>query len=409
MSDLNKPQKILMILMYILGGLSLLVGSFVIYNLVNFAKPQTLGVTYASTLNSSSGKEPICTVNIWSNENNNGQQMYEILWNSYTDADGQGIKGFGMQVVGDYVVINAADIYGDRDEDYWEKLGKATEFKNGFSKEGTLAYGDWYFYNTDDLGESSYMLPFDKIGNNLYISIEDKFYQIRLTNYTYNVDKTVWLFWNKREEHSASQTFFELTDFVFHSALQDSARHENSTYYINFLECSAFYEILYKDEKGQYHEMPDTTDLKNYLQVKVNYHKDGITSATDSMFKQIGYSTTWSFFNNDNLKKYWNAYGEIKITEKQINSIYNKERNSYYVTIDEKFAKYLENANMAEIIVDINLDNLNYDIYGIDLKFFTFDMKQFEITSTKNTAETFVLYNSGNTNIAPTLHLGGAA
>ncbi len=407
METLNKPQKIFMIIMYVLASIGILVSSFVIYNLVNVMRPETLGVTYASTLNSSSGEEPICTVEIWSNDNNNGQQLYEILWNSYTDEDGQGIKGFGVQIVGDYFISHIYEMLQSIESS--QKISKkASEFKNTILSEETIVCGDWYCYNTDDLGESSYMLPIDKVGRNLYISIDDNFYQIKLNNYSWQTDESFWIFSHKYVTHYAPQTFFDLTDYVIQSALTDSAKKDNSTFYIDLLECANFYDLLYKDSRGQYHPLQDATDIKNYLQIKVNYHKDGATESSDSMFKQVAYSTTWSFYDNSNLEEYWNAYGQIEITENHLNFVYNKDRQAYYATIDEKLAKYLESTINTEISVKINFDNLDFNVYGIDLKNFTFKIESFDITSTANTDDTFVVYNSKIPNISPTIHLGGA-
>ena len=109
LSDLNKPQKIFMIILYCLTAVATLVGTFVIYYMATVAKPWTLSVTYADTLNVTEGKPPIINVDIHSNENNNGKPVYDLRINSYTDSEGNGVAGFGIQCVGNWKIINNSD------------------------------------------------------------------------------------------------------------------------------------------------------------------------------------------------------------------------------------------------------------------------------------------------------------
>ena len=110
MSDLNIPQKILMITLYILTAIASLVSCFVVYQLSTMVKPWTLGVTYASTLTANENNIPIVEVSVKTNKNKNGQAVYDMQWNSYTDAEGSGISGFGIQCVGDWEVYNYSNL-----------------------------------------------------------------------------------------------------------------------------------------------------------------------------------------------------------------------------------------------------------------------------------------------------------
>ena len=76
--DLETPQKIFFYILFALTAVASALGIFALYGFINVAKPKTLGVSYATVLNTSSGEMPICEVNIFSNKNNNGLELYEI-------------------------------------------------------------------------------------------------------------------------------------------------------------------------------------------------------------------------------------------------------------------------------------------------------------------------------------------
>ena len=106
MSDLEKKDKIIMSIVYVLMVLSCAVIFFVIYNVIKKEKPWTLGVTYASVISVDGNEQPILKVSIKSNKNKNGEALYDMQFNSYSDTEGNGITGFGIQCVGDWKIIN---------------------------------------------------------------------------------------------------------------------------------------------------------------------------------------------------------------------------------------------------------------------------------------------------------------
>ena len=167
-----------------------------------------------------------------------------------------------------------------------------------------------------------------------------------------------------------------------------------------------FLDIEYKDESGQYHKLDDTSERRNYLAIQVDYDRDGVVEAKDSAFYQIANSTTWNYYENLDLDDYWNAYSDIEITEDHISAVYNSIENAYYIALDEKFADYLYTLQMSKITVNLNLDNLDYAIYGIDLQNFDFNIESFEISS--STLADLTIYNQEACPIRPELNLGGA-
>ncbi len=408
MSELSRGQKAFMIIMYILGALSLIVSCFVIYQISTIDKPWTIGVVYADKIEANDNQVNICTVNIKRNANKNGQDLYEMQWNSYTDSDGNGIAGFGIQVLGNWNIVNL-----DEHSPYYlsyEYLKEIEDkgYNSAIRQNASGILGNAYLYYTGDNGEVYYSLDSEDLDNYLLISINGQFYKLTLKNYSYETESdNFWdnLFGNLKVE-TTTYSWFELFDYIMQSAIQSSANGEYSEFPLSLFDISKYCYIEYKDDKGQYHELEDTTENRTYLTIQVNYDNDGATEVADSMFKQVAYSTTWDYYSSLELDDYWNAYSTFYLTEDYVNFVYDQTQDSYYITLDSKFSDYLSKSTDHKIVVNLNLDNLDMSIYGIDLQEFDFDITSFTINS--STLDDLVIYNQESCDIVPTLNLGGA-
>ena len=385
MADLNKPQKIFMSILYCLTAIASLILVYVIYNIAEKEKPQTLGTVYADSLSKSEEDINIIEVKIHSNENNNGQACYEVLYNGYTDYQGGAIKGFGIQKTNlrDNRNIYFTDLQGNK----------------------VLVTGhDSQMYYTDDLGTSTYVT--NDMPNELYIDINGSFYKIQFDSYQREVySKKGWdawnIFWNIKTTENVSYNFYSLSDFILNSAASNSAKHENGEYTISLLDCSKYIKVLYQDKDTQYKPLDKTSTMYEFLKIHVTYSKDGMTNASQSLFHQYYGNASWSFFNDTEVEDYWNAYANIELTESNINYVYNNEKSSYYATIDEEFAQYLSTLTKADIKVSLDFNDLDFDVYGIDLSNFSFDINSFEIITEYGSDLT--IYNSDKCETQPVL------
>lgn len=411
MSDLNKFQKGLMITLYILTAIALGVSAFVIYTIAVKEKPWTIGVTYASELTANDNQVNICTVSIHDNFNNNGQSLYELQFNSYTDSEGNGVAGFGIQIVGDWQVWNADRTY----ENYIAKdsmsFSTALQKYNsrGLTQNLSFILGDAYLYYTGDDGKIYYSLSAEDLDNYLLIDIDGQFYRMTLKNYDYESIKDG--FWNelfnRTETRQTPYSWFEVFDVIIKSALSHSGDAEYEEFPLSLLDLSRFFNFEYKDENGQYHPLPDTSENRAYFTIQVEYSRDGALDIDDSMFHQVANSTTWNYYADLSLNDYWNAYTNIIITEQFLNAVYNEAENAYYVTLDREFANYLNTLQMSEINVELDLDNLDYAVYGIDLQNFDFNMQSLTISS--DVISELEIYNEEDCSVDVTLNLGGVA
>lgn len=381
--ELDTKQKWFM---RILVGLSVIACAlifFVVYKISTEKKPWTLGVTYASVLSKTPEATPIIQIKVNENRNNNGSKVVDIQFNSYTDTEGNSIKGFGVQCVGDWKVWNDSAI-GDYFDLFEYRSVKNLEYKK---VNQSFVFGNFQFYYTGDNGQSYWLLDDAFAEDYLLFDIDGVIYRMELKEYWYEVSKnpTWWqALWNQdpgSEWKCTRFTWYDVFDFLASSAISNSSTANMSEYPLNMIEISQFVNMQYQDEKGQFHDLPKTSDTWNYFNVPVEYSADGALEATDSLFKMVDGSPTWSHYGNTEVEDYWNAYAQITLTENEMNYLRYDESDLFYITIDENFVKYLNGLTNAEISVVIDIDKINEKVRGIDLTNFKFDCKALIIKS----------------------------
>lgn len=419
LEDLNKPQKTFMIILYILTIVATIMGAFAIYNISTIKKPWTLGVTYADVLTTTDGQKQIMSAKIYTNENNNGVPVYDMRINSYADTEGNGLRGFGIQCVGDWKIVNKSDysvfstnikdinVAKDLKQLYINKEEIKTlksQYSNMFEINQTIAFGDFYFYYTGDDGKVYSKTSIENFDDELLIDIDGSYYKLTLKPYEYEVlsDNALdLLIGNMAETKTSTFTWFEIFDLVMTSAKNTNAATKYSEFPLSLMDLSDFVTLQYQADKGQYKELDKTTENRNYFTIQVDYKNDGAVSSADSIFGMIYASSRYDYYAETNVNDYWNAYTELTITADNINFVYNKDLQAYYVTLDKNFSNYLKTLTNAEILVNLNLTDTKVEIYGIDLQNFDFDIEGFEIKV--DSIEDFKIYNQDLCSVVPTL------
>ncbi len=396
--DNSKSKVTFFVILYIITIVCAVLGGWALYNIIAINKPWTLTTTYIDRLTYSREEEQpsVLKVKINSNENNNGQHLYEMQFNSYTDTEGKGIKGFGIQCVGDYVVVNSTQINSNFMLVTLPML--QNKFGPGHLYNNTYVFGDFYLYCTADNGTSYYKLPDEKTDDYLLIDIGGKFYRLTLNEYTYQTDSSI-LFFNKKVTKTAKYTWFDVFAAVMPSANTDSLKEEYKGYPLDFFDLADYLKIEYQDESGKYWDLEPTTENKNLFSIPVEYTKDGATECKDSMFNIVGYSTTWSLNNDQEVQDFWQAETDHKLTQKNLNYIYYDSYGKKFLTIDAAFSNYLKTVGKINIVIDMNA--LSNPVAGIDLQYFDFDIDSFVIN---NVPENFEMLNQDKCSVEITLN-----
>ena len=420
LSDLNKPQKIFMIILYILTIVATVMGVFAIYNISNIKKPWTLGVTYASVLETKEGQKDIISIEINENNNNNGIPVYDMRINSYADHEGNGLIGFGIQCVGDWKIINKSDYEvfsssplvamniakeGNQMKIRKEEIEQyKSQYANMFEVNETIAFGDFYFYKTGNDGKVYSMTGVENMNKDMLIDIDGAYYRLSLKSYEYeSLTDNAWsiLIGDISETKTSSYTWFEIFDLAMKSAKYTNVEDKYSKFALPLQDLSDFVTLQYQDKDTQYKELPKTTENRNYFTLQVEFDNNGATKSSDSIFGMIYGSGNYDYYADTTVNDYWNAYSELTITESNINFVYNADLEAYYVTISEQFASYLSTLTHAEISINLDLTQTDINVYGIDLQNFDFDIKEFDIKV--NSVENFKVYNQELCSVTPTL------
>ncbi|MGN0787540.1 MAG: hypothetical protein ACI4L6_00520 [Candidatus Onthoplasma sp.] len=424
--ELGKVGKGFMIALYIITGICILLLSFVIYNIATQAKPWTLSVTYADVL-SDENQTPIVKVSVKNNVNKNGESLYEIQFNSYTDTEGNGVEGFGIQCVGDFAVHNLFNqtldenivlfaLNGYRDNEINSSAIVSGEKLNIKSVSYSRPYhqGDFYFYKSDSEGVC-YAIAYEDIPNYLLIDVNGAYYRLTLKDYTYSTRSSYWGFnvfkWGTDVYKTEKSTFtwYDVFAKIIYSAILNNQTSSMSEFSLNFFDLADYLTIEYKNEKGQYLPVDKTSDTRLYLSIPVTYSSNGAINTDDSYFGMVKNSSTWSVYDNTPVKDYWNAFTDINLTEQHVNLIANDSNTSYIITFDETFKDYLSTCSKANINFNINLDNFEDSVLAIDMSYFDFRINELKITSSTITESQFQILNRTSNMVKPTLVLGGEA
>ena len=396
----DKKRGILFAFVYIVTAVALLFGVYAVYNLIAVQKPWTLGVVYASKLEVNDQQVPIVTVKVSSNQNNNGQDLYEIQFNSYTDSEGNGIAGFGIQAVGhNWEIYNfdpnsSYDCWSSGVQRLDELSRRLDSGEKVLMQNNTFMFGDVYLYYTGDNGVIHYSISDSDLDDYLLIDIDGQSYRLVLKEYTYTTTRGA-LWWQKTETHTARYSWFEVFDYIIGSALENSGSAQGyEEYPLSLMDLAHYFTVEYKDEDDQYHPMADTAENRTYLTIQCDYSLDGATELSDSMFNLVANSTTWSYYNNTSVSDYWLATTEeFTLDESMLNYIYYYSYEGYYLTLDAKLENYLKTAKESvKVVIDIS-EKTDYILSGIDLNNFTFNISSFEIL---NAPSNFEIFNQGD-------------
>ena len=265
----------------------------------------------------------------------------------------------------------------------------------GFGGSTTLI-GGVYTYNSDDLGISSYS---GKVPNQLFIQIDGTNYLMEFESYRYkDYSSRYGAEWfnrliNNYKVKYVDYTFLDLFDLIVQSVITNSAKEDFAQFSIPLLNCSELIRLRVLDEDGQYVDLGTTSIDYDFLKVHINYSKDGVLKASESLFHQVANESSWNYFDSFETEDYWNSYSVVNITESNVcfvESTYYE--GQYYIALTEEYADYLNTLTNVEINVDINLDNISRELCGIDMTNFNFDFDDFIITSSDT--QTFDVINS---------------
>lgn len=264
--------------------------------------------------------KPFIEVNYYTNENENGLELFEIKFNYFVDENMTDFVSVGLQYVTD---TSENDITWDKKAGYWHVTN---EERYGFLNLGyRMEYDRYYEYS---VGENSSYYEYQStddyattLGNTINpirdtsrfkISIGDDIYSLGFK--FYKPEEDFYLGYAKLTSIATEDitSFYALVDqhllaYTLFESMSEATYGSNNFTVAKF---SNFFDY-YKYDGSTYVAVDNVnnekirTDFENYYVMKINKYEDGATLATQSLFKTIKGDST---FNLNGDKVYEDYY-----------------------------------------------------------------------------------------------------
>lgn len=348
-------------------------------------KKQTIGVTYAQTVEDSEGnKFPIFKANLFDNSNKSGQKMIELQITYYSDFEKTAIEQRTFQWFFDMAYkeeFYAGDSYYYPVNVYEYKGDTKTHWKT----ESPLAFGDPLFIEID--GE---MYSFSLTGT------YDR------TTYTPNVFVAIWnaiafTFTGNKEytrrpgavahvEKGIQYTMADVMQTVANSIVKSSEGYGD--YSTSLYDFSQYFSIQkFNKKSGKMEDFQADYDfLRNYFYIEVHADKWGVTKASQSLVNMIKYDAN---YDGSGLKSV--EYSADKTVLNLTAADFEKHKSEFYggylLSLNSDFLAMLRTNKELVINVDLDLDNVDNpdgNVVGFDLyALYGLSLNSVKIKSTK--------------------------
>lgn len=317
-------------------------------------------------------------VNYYSNENENGQEVFEVKFNYYTDTRIPE-KDEDGNFEAKYMYSTGAQFLGGIQYTYKEDTSISELFSNRADHYYTLKNG--YYYDTEMGGTSFTSLK----GQSL----------INQSSWLFDVNGELCKIWCKYlDEKNLDDMFIEKTLWINHYLKIDTSYFILSLYNtiqsldegekIFALNLSDYFYVNIQNDDGTFNTQP--TDDENYLyaNIKVNVNNNGMINANQSLFGIVEEDADWSLYGS-NSDEYWQVRTEYNLTLNDF--IVVSESQKFYLDIKQSCLNYLKPFNYLNIIITINLDEVKVastqvDIQGFTQKLYSLDIYKIILHST---------------------------
>lgn len=290
-------------------------------------------------------KRVLFDINVYSNSNNSGIKLNELMMNYFTDTSlsTSVCRSSGLQYTGDIV----EDIENLSNEDALSIKEALININNNFYQYERTQFVSWNGGHNLATGLSR--------DEKYTIKIDDKPYQIQLTgSYEYLSSKFLWI----ENYETYYYTFLDvLTDCV--QAVKTNSKGFGDGYIV--VDLSKYFSVYEFNEKtGQFREQPTTDIVKNYATLKFHYDEKGASLANQSIFGIIAENSKYGM--SENPVDYWKAEFNFELNENDL-SYRNSNGELAFLSIENK--KLYQDSK-----VDITINLNNKQVKGLDISAF---------------------------------------
>ena len=325
--------------------------------------PQTTGTTYAGALTLYDDDKPledstvILEANLYTNEQKNGQKLFELLFTTYKGTDTSNIYGKGMQAY-----------Y----EPHIQSLKMVKEHSNGYSIFSTQK--DWFYaMNIDNLYYYDLCVENDKkiamsspsplsVDSGLVIDIGGTLAMLQFKADT-ALDSNFWK--DSDILHMHIDDYYYIDPAYFFMTMYNSVISlEEGTHYVT-VDLSDFFNVYLQDEDGQFNKLTATHEF-TFVTCKINVHNEGVTSTKQSMFGAFASQDAKEEIQNEPTSNFWNVENNYSLTINDFDNI------GGYLKVKNDIVQMLSKFDRIRCNITIDLVNSQdikglavYGLYGI--------------------------------------------
>ena len=382
--------------------LTLMSGVLLYYKTIGKDKvPSAITSTYATTVEDPQTGEQLPTIeaNYYSNRNDNGYEVIELLFNCYSGISKQAIYSRGFQLV----------INEDGTKLYQYNRYDGVNFETGHEYE----WGD--------------IMVIDINGTTYGVALDGTY---TVTTKNFNLGKAIWhtisgLFTGWNYEENAYNYDTKTYEYTFEDLLikvgqiLKSSSNGTGDSVISLVDLGDFLHIYEIDENGQVSGEPvgNRTLINSYFTMQTHYDNRGMVWAKQSMFGSVAGDSQFNISGIADNVDYWKVTSEVRLTEQDFVARYLTSENGYYYALSTEKINELKNFENIEINVDFNISNFEevnvlgldyYALYGLkinsltissttqrDFKLLVGSLKDTGLTSIETNNVNLVNINSG--------------
>ena len=332
--------------------LTLMSGVLLYYKTIGKDKvPSAITSTYATTVEDPQTGEQLPTIeaNYYSNRNDNGYEVIELLFNCYSGISKQAIYSRGFQLV----------INEDGTKLYQYNRYDGVNFETGHEYE----WGD--------------IMVIDINGTTYGVALDGTY---TVTTKNFNLGKAIWhtisgLFTGWNYEENAYNYNTKTYEYTFEDLLikvgqiLKSSSNGTGDSVISLVDLGDFLHIYEIDENGQVSGEPvgNRTLTNSYFTMQTHYDNRGMVWAKQSMFGSVAGDSQFNISGIADNVDYWKVTSEVRLTEQDFVARYLTSENGYYYALSTEKINELKNFENIEINVDFNISNFEeVNVLGLD-------------------------------------------
>ena len=356
--------------------LTLMSGVLLYYKTIGKDKvPSAITSTYATTVEDPQTGEQLPTIeaNYYSNRNDNGYEVIELMFNCYSGISKQAIYSRGFQLV----------INEDGTKLYQYNRYDGVNFETGHEYE----WGD--------------IMVIDINGTTYGVALDGTY---TITTKNFNLGKAIWhtisgLFTGWNYEENAYNYDTKTYEYTFEDLLikvgqiLKSSSNGTGDSVISLVDLGDFLHIYEIDENGQVSGEPvgNRTLINSYFTMQTHYDNRGMVWAKQSMFGSVAGDSQFNISGIADNVDYWKVTSEVRLTEQDFVARYLTSENGYYYALSTEKINELKNFENIEINVDFNISNFEeVNVLGLDY-YALYDLKINSLTISSSTQKDFKL------------------